>query len=645
MDITSRESREAASNWANQIAELLTQKPDHSAATAVASVVEQFKDAKFQLAILGKAKRGKSTLINALLGRRDDLLAPIDKLPASSAITRFSWHDTERAVVNFRDGGQEAIPFLRIREFVTEEFNKENMKGVEVVDVSGPFVALDRDLILVDTPGAASIHEHHDALLHAFIPQADAVVFLMTARMPIDQDELELLAQVKEADIRKVFFAINKIDELSPDDLRDANAHNQRLLAQSGIHIEQIHEISAKRAFQGDLTESGLADLTADIAAFLAAHKGKILSERLASRVEAQATPVLHALDIAMASYSKTAEELDADLRDLREKKRSMESERTLAEREFTRAWTLAVDQFVEGVSSAKTEASAHIRNEIDQTSAFDVSTLARRLPTLLNQAIEDKLSRAARSFEQAAREASNRLQSAYPTVSVGETGTIALRTSQGLEFVAGSAGGLAVAATGAGLAIAGSAAAAGIAAANAAALAATTTVVAPSIASTLLVSLGLGSIAPLATGTATVAAPAALAATPLWVALAGPIGWTLASIGVMAVPFAWRLSKLKLKDKLDEASQEQIRLVFDRLKTERVPALRNMGKSIVEEFQIRLDRELQQIEAAIVAARDNRPSEVEAERLRNLAARLRSLLDRRSVEQPMYQEDLAPAL
>src|SRR5205823_526453 len=135
--------------------------------------------------------------------------------------------------------------------------------------------------------------EHHDAILHAFIPQADAVVFLMTARMPIDQDELELLAHVKEADIRKVFFAINKIDELSPDDLRDAKVHNERILAESGIHIEQIHEISAKRAFQGNLPESRLENLTAEIAVFLAAHKGRILSERLASRVETQATPVL----------------------------------------------------------------------------------------------------------------------------------------------------------------------------------------------------------------------------------------------------------------------------------------------------------------------------------------------------------------
>jgi hypothetical protein len=138
----------------------------------------------------------------------------------------------------------------------------------------------------------------------------------------------------------------------------------------------------------------------------------------------------------------------------------------------------------------------------------------------------------------------------------------------------------------------------------------------------------GLDILAPLATGTATVAAPAALTTTPLWVALSGPVGWTLAGIGLLAVPFAWRLSKLKLKEKLDEASREQVRQVFDRLRNERLAALRSMGKSIVEEFQIRLDRELQQIESAILHARDHRQPPEELARLEDLTRKVGTLIE-----------------
>ena len=114
---------------------------------------------------------------------------------------------------------------------------------------------------------------------------------------------------------------------------------------------------------------------------------------------------------------------------------------------------------------------------------------------------------------------------------------------------------------------------------------------------------------------------------TPLWVALAGPVGWTLAGVGLLAVPFSWRLSKLKLKDKLEDASREQVQLVFNQLRSDRVPALRNMSKAIIEESRIRLDRELAQIESAIVNARDHRLPTDDLAQLEQLADQLSQLL------------------
>jgi len=90
-------------------------------------------------------------------------------------------------------------------------------------------------LILVDTPGAGSIHEHHDQILHAFIPQSDAVIFLVTAGMPVDEDEQALLKKIQAADIKKVFFALNKVDVENPQDIDDAVTHNQRCLDEAAF--------------------------------------------------------------------------------------------------------------------------------------------------------------------------------------------------------------------------------------------------------------------------------------------------------------------------------------------------------------------------------------------------------------------------
>jgi hypothetical protein len=246
----------------------------------------------------------------------------------------------------------------------------------------------------------------------------------------------------------------------------------------------------------------------------------------------------------------------------------------------------------------------------------------------MLNSDIEAKLTPLAIALERAAREASEKLQATYPLLIVGRTGAVDVHADkEGSIVLTGLMGGGAALGVGIGVAAAGSAAAAGIAAANAAALAATTTVAAPSALSGLLTIFGLGSLAPLATGTATVAAPTALTAIPVWVALAGPVGWTLAGVGLLAVPFSWRLSKVKLKEKLEQACREQIQSVFSHLQSERIPTLRNLSKSIVEEFRIKLDRELQLIETAITHARDQRPSELEIARREQLAKGLAALL------------------
>jgi hypothetical protein len=178
---------------------------------------------------------------------------------------------------------------------------------------------------------------------------------------------------------------------------------------------------------------------------------------------------------------------------------------------------------------------------------------------------------------------------------------------------------------------VAGQAAAASIAAANATAIAAaTTTVSAPSLVSTLGASLlpqAAGLFSFLGTGTATVTAPVALTTTPLWVAMSGPIGWTLIGLGVAAVPFAWRASKLKTKTQLEEAALEQISAVLNRVRSTRVPQLREMGEDILAEFRQRMDGQLQGIEDTLTELHERRPDETELGRLKGNQEQLNELL------------------
>src|SRR2546423_871033 len=142
MEITAQLTRQPIIDWANQLAQALSEYGDQAGTDSLKSLMATYQRGAFTIAVMGKAKRGKSTLINALLGRTDDVVAPIDKLPASSAVSRFVYGEQERATVVFRDGRRESIRFSLIRTYVTEELNPGNQKDVNVVEIEGPFTGL-----------------------------------------------------------------------------------------------------------------------------------------------------------------------------------------------------------------------------------------------------------------------------------------------------------------------------------------------------------------------------------------------------------------------------------------------------------------------------------------------------------------------
>ncbi len=628
MQIQARPGRELIIRKVIELGEALSRSVDHTVADSLGAIIQTFRRESFTIAIMGKAKRGKSTLINALLGRTDDLVAPVDRLPASSAVSRFRYAAAEKATVSYREGRSEVISLDCIREYVTEESNPGNRKGVGVVEVEGPFPGLQDGLILVDTPGAASIHEHHDQLLHQFIPEADAVIFLVTARMPLDQDELDLLREIRVADIRKVFFAINRVDECSEGDLRDAINHNRQLLRSVGLAIDLIHPISARQAFRGQVGTSGLPTLATDVSAFIGQHRARVLEERFIARVMAVVEPTLRDLEFEMATTRKADVELREELESLRRRRGSIEATRDLAEREFLHAWNDALDRMEQALDVEQGRVRAELVRHVNGAGVLDIRKLADDLPTWLNRTIEDHLMIVGQSFEERARAACEKLQTEYPALGVQEGTGVVLRTRAGNELISGAIGGVALTATGIGVASAAGTAAAGIAAANAAALAATTTVSAPSLLASWLVALGFGELAPLATGTATVVAPAALTATPFWVALGGPVGWTLAGIGALAVPFSWHLSRTRLRDRLEAEGIEQVDRVFLHIRKDRLPALRKMARSIAGEFRLRLDRQIAGLEEAIAKAMSRPAASPQLDDRAAQIARIREILD-----------------
>jgi GTPase SAR1 family protein len=134
-----------------------------------------------RVAIAGKVKAGKSTLLNALVGER---LAPTDAGECTKLVTWYRDGATYRVLLHPKSGAPEQLPFRRDDNALEVDLRGNPAEDVERLEIEWPSATL-ADMTLIDTPGVDSINHEISARTEAFLSHedgpaaADAVVYLM----------------------------------------------------------------------------------------------------------------------------------------------------------------------------------------------------------------------------------------------------------------------------------------------------------------------------------------------------------------------------------------------------------------------------------------------------------------------------------
>jgi predicted GTPase len=499
--------------------------------------------------------------VNALLGRQDDTLAPVGEIQTSSVITRIAWAEKEQVTVYFREGkGSLVIPPEEIRAYVTEKENPRNQKQVEVVEVTGPFPGHDQELILVDTPGAASALAHHDDFLLHLLPLADAVIYLVTADDPLNAAEEQLLQQVQKEYISKIFFAVNMVDAVRPSELAQGLAQNQKILAKLGLADCRIYQISALRAMQGDPPGSGLEPLLADLRALLAQQKGALKAQRLQASVTACAQRAEQTLALEVLGSKQTSQQLQADIGRATTYRANLPATIELAEQKFSHVWRRALDELEIGLRHARDETQRATSTRIQKAKHNELEKLVQDLPVFLANTMETELKEPARRFETTARDACEALRITGPAFdirSVAPEQSVDRPEWEKWKPMVGPG-------------------------------------------ATVATSMVIAKVASVAAASSSWFSLAGWLSAPLWWVLAGPVSWSLGAVGLLMLPYAWQKTKAREKTQIDNAAREQINQIFDRFRTERLPALREMERNIIAEFRIQTQQQALEMEAAL---------------------------------------------
>lgn len=148
------------------------------------TVKEQLLSNSFNLVILGQFKRGKTTLINSLIGKE---ILPSSVVPLTSVVTILKYGDEITCNIFLQDGSEKNARLEELADYITERGNPRNIKGVRCARIGHPSPFLEKGMLLVDTPGVGSTFLHNTETTYEFLDHLDAALFLMSADVPISQ--------------------------------------------------------------------------------------------------------------------------------------------------------------------------------------------------------------------------------------------------------------------------------------------------------------------------------------------------------------------------------------------------------------------------------------------------------------------------
>ena len=178
----------------------------------LAGAMRRLQDGRLATVVCGEFKRGKSSLLGALL--EEPGLFPVDVDIATNMVTMISYGAAELInVILVGDGEEEAREITRadIPLYVTEQQNRGNAKNVRLLTIETPSVKLATGLTFVDTPGVGALNQEHTAVTYGFLPAADAVIFVSDATTPLAESELGFVRKISEY-CPVILFVITKID-------------------------------------------------------------------------------------------------------------------------------------------------------------------------------------------------------------------------------------------------------------------------------------------------------------------------------------------------------------------------------------------------------------------------------------------------
>ncbi len=259
---------------------------------------------QFNLLVVGRFSRGKSTLMNAILG---EAYLPTGIVPLTSVITTVRYGSRPQVVLHFRDSGlNREVPLSELPEYVTQRGNPGNAKRIAWAEIQLPVEILRRGFFFVDTPGLGSPIIENTLTTERFLPQADAFILVTSFDSPLSEEEGRILERIQNTD-KRLFVVLNKQDTVTPEERDQAQQFvAEQLRIVLGRELQELYPISARQALEGKVSgdqqkvdESGLHGLETELLRFLTEDRAQLFLMNMYERTMNRLVEWSHSSDQA----------------------------------------------------------------------------------------------------------------------------------------------------------------------------------------------------------------------------------------------------------------------------------------------------------------------------------------------------------
>lgn len=334
---------------------------------SLAQSEQQLMDEKFHLVVVGEFSRGKSTFVNAMLGRR---LLPSSKKPTTAIITKIIYNEKPKYTLYYRESGKRPKviseeEFFKLtapkevnefdRSLLEKMFKQQqNLDDIKYAEVGYPLEICRNNVEVVDTPGTNDLNTGRIEITYGYIDQADAVILILGAQQALTASEMAFLKErIIGNQIKDIFFVINYKDSLDGAEqeqqvlnfVRDNLQELANMPADLRLYlVSSLETLYYRRKQNGEtlsanqmlkvpdsLEGTGFVELENDLERYLSDEKGKAKLKKYVARGEAAADRLQQDLSMRMELANHSADEIKAKLKKLEPelKQAKLETERT----------------------------------------------------------------------------------------------------------------------------------------------------------------------------------------------------------------------------------------------------------------------------------------------------------------------------